>query len=512
MASPNANDDFKHQVSIKLSRALNLVNPNDLLAERVMDIAKMNTVEGFSDAARAFGKFQSSFLTELHAEIMSHVKQEASGLAPKPVHGITVHDSEVLEPEPIRAGGLMRSDTRHAFRQPAKPIEPPTPRSSLLGLDRLAKEKRDQASAENGPRKKPRLDDNAVFKVPSLPAPRSGTSRRRGEETPSHPGGLSEVARQRLEEHRRNKDKQREGIVATQERKSDGPKGLGDFQRRSNRDGRGWGRRDHGRDQEGRNWDSTPQSERGNRDRDRDALSVRVPNVGWESTPRRGRDGEASGWGGAKNRAWDAPTPRVPRGGSPEDDGLLGVDMREWEEEQVKLDRDWYSGAEEGGVAGDEEHNPLAQYEDLSVIKEAEIATKSRKKISARQAQYNADNDLWEANRMLTSGVATRKEVDLDFEDEAESTVHVMIHDLKPPFLDGKTIFTKQLEPINPIRDPTSDMAVFSKKGSALLKEKREQAERAKAAAKLASLGGTSLGNIMGVKDEEAEAEGAFVI
>jgi pre-mRNA-splicing factor ATP-dependent RNA helicase DHX38/PRP16 len=112
---------------------------------------------------------------------------------------------------------------------------------------------------------------------------------------------------------------------------------------------------------------------------------------------------------------------------------------------------------------------------------------------------------------MLTSGVATRKEVDLDFEDESESTVHVMVHDIKPPFLDGKTIFTKQLEPINPIRDPTSDMAIFSKKGSALVKEKREQAERAKAAAKLASLGGTQLGNIMGVKDEEAEAEGAWL-
>ena len=109
---------------------------------------------------------------------------------------------------------------------------------------------------------------------------------------------------------------------------------------------------------------------------------------------------------------------------------------------------------------------------------------------------------------MVTSGVATRKAIDLDFEDEAESTVHVMVHDLKPPFLDGRTVFTKQLEPINPIRDTTSDMAIFSKKGSTLVKEKREQAERAKAAAKLASLGGTSLGNIMGVKDEEAEAEG----
>ena len=109
---------------------------------------------------------------------------------------------------------------------------------------------------------------------------------------------------------------------------------------------------------------------------------------------------------------------------------------------------------------------------------------------------------------MVTSGIATRKGVDLDFEDESESTVHVIVHDLKPPFLDGRTVFTKLLDPINPIRDPTSDMAIFAKKGSALVKEKREQAERAKAAMKLAALGGTALGNIMGVKDEEAAAEG----
>ena len=106
---------------------------------------------------------------------------------------------------------------------------------------------------------------------------------------------------------------------------------------------------------------------------------------------------------------------------------------------------------------------------------------------------------------MVTSGVATRQAIDLDFEDESESTVHVMVHDLKPPFLDGRTVFTKQLDPINPIRDPTSDLAVFSRKGSALVKEKREQAERAKAAAKMAALGGTALGNIMGLQDEEGE-------
>ncbi|KAI6011694.1 P-loop containing nucleoside triphosphate hydrolase protein [Pisolithus microcarpus] len=442
---------------------------------------------------------------------MSSPKQDASGATVKPVPGITVYDSEVLEPEPVRPGGLVQDDKRHTFRQPAKPIEPPTPRGSLLGLDRLAREKREQQAAENGPRKKLRTNDDAVFKVPNLPASRANTARHRGEETPSHPGGLSEVARQRLDEYRKNRDRQREGIAATQERRPDGPRGLGDFQRRSNRDNRIWGDRRERGQREGRSWDSTPRSERSGRDRDHDAPSIRVPNVSWESTPKRNGDSDGSGWEGAKNRAWDAPTPRVPRGASPEEDGLLGVDMREWEEEQLKLDRDWYSGAEEGFVAGDEERNPLAQYEDMNPLK-LEPAAKPMKRISARQAQYNADNDLWEANRMLTSGVATRKEVDLNFEDESESAVHVMVHDLKPPFLDGKTIFTKQLEPINPIRDPSSDMAVFSKKGSTLVKEKREQAERAKAAAKLASLEGTSLGNIMGVEDTEAAAEVVVVV
>ncbi|EIW86276.1 hypothetical protein CONPUDRAFT_45914 [Coniophora puteana RWD-64-598 SS2] len=499
-----AHEEFNHQLAIKLSRALNLVNPNDLLAERVSDIAKTNSVDGFVQAARAFGKFKDSFLTELHAEILSHAKQEASGVAPRPVEGITVHDSEVLEPDPVRQGGLMRQDARHAFRQPAKPIEPPTPRGSLLGLDRLAKEKREENANGNGPRKKPRLDNggDAVFKA------RSSNMRQRGEETPSHPGGISDIARLRLDEHRRNKEKQREGITAMNERKDGGPRGLGDFQRRSNRDNdrdwRGRGRHNDNRERD-RGWESTPKSERGG---GRDGPSVRVPNVGWDSTPR-GRDGEGSGWGRARNRGWDAPTPRVARDGSPEDDGLLGVDAREWEDEQLRLDRDWYTGAEEGVLAGDEEHNPLAQYEDLTAIRQAEIATKQTKRISAKQAQYNADNDLWEANRMVTSGVAQRKNLDLDFEDDSESTVHVMVHDLKPPFLDGKTVFTTQLEPINPIRDPTSDLAIFSKKGSALVKEKREQAERQKAAAKLAHLGGTQLGNIMGVKDEDAAAEGA---
>ncbi|KAF8921605.1 putative PRP16-RNA-dependent ATPase [Mucidula mucida] len=485
-------DEFTHQIAIRLSRALNIINPNDLLAQTAIDIAKTTTQDGFMTAARSFGKFQDSFLGELYADILSHAHQEESGHVPQPLPGITVHDSDVLEPEPARQGGLVQKDIRHTFK---KPLEPPTPRTSVLGLDRLAKEKRAAAQEEEGQRKRPRYTEDPVFKLPSLP---SRHERQRGEETPSHPGGLSDIARKRLEEYKRSREKPRDGISIIADRRNDGPKGLGDFQRRSNRDGRyDRGRRDYndrGRedyrrgDRNDRGWDATPRGGATPR-ANGDAPSVRVPNVAWDSTPRHSRDDDV---GYSANRRWDAPTPRISRDSTPD------LETREWEENKLNSI---------AIVAGDEEHNPLAQYEDLSLLKEKEIQAKSVKKISARQAQYNKDNDLWEANRMLTSGVATRRTLDLDFEDESESTVHVMVHDLKPPFLDGRTVFTKQLDTINPIRDPTSDMAIFSKKGSALVKEKREQAERAKAAAKLAALGGTSLGNIMGVRDEEAEAE-----
>jgi pre-mRNA-splicing factor ATP-dependent RNA helicase DHX38/PRP16 len=47
MSSAETHDEFIHHIAIKLSRALNIVNPNDLLAQRVTDIAKTNTLPAF---------------------------------------------------------------------------------------------------------------------------------------------------------------------------------------------------------------------------------------------------------------------------------------------------------------------------------------------------------------------------------------------------------------------------------------------------------------------------------
>lgn len=50
---------------------------------------------------------------------------------------------------------------------------------------------------------------------------------------------------------------------------------------------------------------------------------------------------------------------------------------------------------------------------------------------------------------MLTSGVVQRLEVDEDFEEDNATKVHLLVHNLVPPFLDGRIVFTKQVNNSN---------------------------------------------------------------
>ena len=174
------------------------------------------------------------------------------------------------------------------------------------------------------------------------------------------------------------------------------------------------------------------------------------------------------------------------------------------------LDRDWYAGDEFGYSLGDESHNPFGSVDTSWADQQREAALaekKNSKRISARAAQKQRDVDAWEENRMLTSGVAQRRDFDSDFNDDEEATrVHLLVHDIKPPFLDGRKIFTKQLDPVPAVRDPQSDMAVFSRKGSRVVKEKRQQKERQKQAQEATNMAGTTLGNLMGVKEDEGDS------
>ncbi|RUS19563.1 hypothetical protein BC937DRAFT_87268 [Endogone sp. FLAS-F59071] len=526
---PNT-DDITHHIAIQLSRALNLTNPNDLLANRVIQIAKNERNLSKTPAppprftaCQGFGRFKDDFLIDIFTTISkskhgaaSSGPSTATSSAPANQKATGFEGKEFLVLNDNLPGGLLMTPNKsavddsvshrinsltisscvilrlpkliHALCTQQRPVfKAPAPRTSLLGLDKLARKKRVEEAARIVTRADD--DDNDERKVKKIKL----ASTSEWDEGSKDHVEKSKAVNVKVSPSRSN-TRTTPGAFKT-------PSRPGGLMTRSE-------------------WDSSPRSDAGSFTPRSDTSSFTPRSRAGSFTPRS-PSGSATPRRstGKPTSEWENETPRVRPSGYdeleveyPEDEAFAGEEgRREWEEEQNQLDREWYD-MEEGGAA-DETHNPFAEYEDHDIKKEEELAKKQIKKLSARQAQYNKETEMWEMGRMLSSGVVQRGTVDTDFDDESENRVHLLVHDIRPPFLDGRIVFTKQLEAVQHVRDPTSDMAIFSRKGSTLVREKREQAERAKAANKF-ELAGTTLGNVMGIKakeDEEAPQPAAAV-
>lgn len=53
---------------------------------------------------------------------------------------------------------------------------------------------------------------------------------------------------------------------------------------------------------------------------------------------------------------------------------------------------------------------------------------------------------------MLRSGVVQRVDYDEDFEEDNVARVHLLVKNIAPPFLDGRIVFTKQAQPVVPVK------------------------------------------------------------
>ncbi|KAJ4710869.1 Pre-mRNA-splicing factor ATP-dependent RNA helicase [Melia azedarach] len=190
-------------------------------------------------------------------------------------------------------------------------------------------------------------------------------------------------------------------------------------------------------------------------------------------------------------------------------------------EMEYNSDRAWYD-TEEGSTVFDTESSSFFLGDDASFQKkEVELAKRLVRKDGTRMSlaqskklsQMTADNHQWEERQLLRSGAVRGTELSTEFDDEEERKVILLVHDTKPPFLDGRIVFTKQAEPIMPIKDPTSDMAIISRKGSNLVREIREKQSMNKSRQRFWELAGSKLGNILGVEKtaEQIDADTAVV-
>ncbi|XP_022143541.1 pre-mRNA-splicing factor ATP-dependent RNA helicase DEAH7 [Momordica charantia] len=190
-------------------------------------------------------------------------------------------------------------------------------------------------------------------------------------------------------------------------------------------------------------------------------------------------------------------------------------------EMEYNSDRAWYD-RDEGNTMFDADSSSFFFGDDANIQKkEAELAkrlvrrdgTKMTLAQSKKMSQLTADNAQWEDRQLLRSGAVRGTEVQTDFDDEEERKVILLVHDTKPPFLDGRVVFTKQAEPIMPIKDPTSDMAIISRKGSTLVREIHEKQNQNKSRQRFWELAGSKLGDILGVEKtaEQIDADTAEV-
>ncbi|RZC57806.1 hypothetical protein C5167_005110 [Papaver somniferum] len=188
---------------------------------------------------------------------------------------------------------------------------------------------------------------------------------------------------------------------------------------------------------------------------------------------------------------------------------------------EYDADRAWYDrdegntsfdGDSSSGFLGDEAsfEKKKAEVVKKLVRKDGTLMTLAQSK---KLSQMNADYAQWEDRQLLRSGAVRGTIVQTEFEDEDERRVILLIHDTKPLFLDGRVVFTKQADPIVPLKDPSSDMAMISRKGSALVKEIHEKQSQNKSRQRFWELAGSKLGDILGVEKtaEQVDADTAVV-
>ncbi|EEB06113.1 ATP-dependent RNA helicase Prp16 [Schizosaccharomyces japonicus yFS275] len=424
------------------------------LAERVVAIAQKSPNQTvFSTLIRSFGRFDDTVSADIYELAKSESASSKSSGSVTPV----TSNADVLENKPVyqKAGLIIPPNASKTLAT----------RPESLGLQSLARQKKASSSPvrhslssdENGYSNKrshggtTSIDPNTErveFKKPK-PAPDHHSSVQNPRTANALPvgHGLSEKAREKYETYREQRRRMDEGV----------------------------------------SWENGSRHDRTN-----SRASSARPSRFNRSTRNRYPPTRHSGY-------WDERAVEYP-----EEDTEPPRDRARWEMEQSRLDRDWYMNSETNNLFGDESHNPFAEFEtDLDREREDLLRLQQKKKMSMRSVERARENNLWETNRMVTSGITKLSDVSMELDTNEERRVHLLVHELRPHFLDGQEFTLQQQNTITAVRDPQSDLAVVSKKGSALVRERREFKERQKAATAATALAGTALGNVMGVREKE---------
>ena len=427
--------------------------------------------------------------------------------------GLIIRKPKIKQNSAFKESSNGESDD-HVFKVPDIPT---IKKESLLGLDALAAKKRklDTQSLDDQNSRTYRRYHSPAPDTPSFPGDKSKEFRHEKYRV-DNPRGLKSSTKKQSSsyknEDRRRRDRSRGSASPWETTGSETPRSYSQYEstKRSgweDNEDSGYGGSSIGsRDSRHKSsWDTPSPSGSDYWDYKQKSSSRMSSEVYAEETPLPTPTYKHNPWhkGNYSHRSERSRYSEKRLGTSDVDDS----EMREnWEEEQKRLDREWYNMEDNGGY--DEDYNPFSCIPDEYVMKKEESVSKgSAKKISARLQQKNKDIEKWEMNRIMQSGVVQKLSFDdEDLDESSEAKVHLLVQNVVPPFLDGRLVFTRQPEPVIPVKDGTSDMAQICRQGSAVVRHHREQKEKKKAQDKHWEVAGTNLGDILGmVKQDDKE-------
>lgn len=431
-------------------------------------------------------------------------------------------------------GGLQpKSQHRNADKSKGE-------RKSVLGLDRLAAEKR-QLSGSNSNRSDNRSsshDDNNYHSNK-----RNRQYRRAVDDTPSHPGGIDRDAQRRAREReyeRSNRKRGREYKHSSNHDNSNHHHKSMHNQDRRNRD-------EYSHQQRSRRWDdntATPAY--------RNDYSNETPRPVSVSTHSSSSTGKNS----ASTSSWDVETPLLPSrhanatnssmshygpssnryssrrmeigastpllhskkaphvsGSRKINDSNSNINVDEQDEE---FDRQFYLADDDAPFLADTSTNEMDSrfiYDSEKTRKrEVEMQQKressnNRGRMTAKKSALLDDQEKWEENRLLSSGAAIQGNVSLEISNDDDTRVTLLVHQVKPPFLDGRASFSTIQDAVPTVKDASSDFAKMAREGSDTLRRLRENKDKNAMRQRFWELGGSKMGDAMGIKKKDEAKE-----
>jgi pre-mRNA-splicing factor ATP-dependent RNA helicase DHX38/PRP16 len=180
------------------------------------------------------------------------------------------------------------------------------------------------------------------------------------------------------------------------------------------------------------------------------------------------------------------------------------------------LDRAWYDSDEFGissrvfdreQYAGEDDAKLVAKEEQYKKD-QAKIGSTSSSRVNPFKKIRSAEQEAWELIRLGAVGLRPSGDRELIGLTEDDDKVILAVRNTLPPFLDGRTIYTQQQEAVSVVKDPTSDIAVLAKEGSAIVRRTKQEQDRSKMRDRFWEISGSRMGEAIGVKksdDDDSE-------